>query len=74
MQISRTTIGIGFSLWLFNDVAIVTPLHFGKEKGHLHLCLFTRLVVPKGRPEYSLLESHFETLWNARQTKRLWSS
>ena len=71
LEIRRTSIGIGFSVWLFHDVALAEPLHFGKQEGRPHLCNFARLLIPSGNEEYKLLEKHFEAIWNSDRTKEL---
>jgi hypothetical protein len=71
LQVRRTSIGLGFSLWLFNDMALVEPFHFAKETGKPHLCGFALMFIPKGQREYDLLKGHFEKLWNAKETKPL---
>jgi class 3 adenylate cyclase len=71
LQVRRTSIGLGFSLWLFNDMALVEPFHFAKETGKPHLCGFALMFIPKGQREYDLLKGHFEKLWTAKETRLL---
>lgn len=71
IQMKRTRIGISFSLWLFNDIAIIEPHHFGKENSNMNLCHFASLVIPVGNREFKLLVSHFDQLWNDPASKPL---
>jgi hypothetical protein len=71
LDIRRTSVGIGFSLWLFKDIAFAEPHHFGREEGDQHLCKFSTLIIPQGNREYDLLTKHFDALWYASETKKL---
>lgn len=71
LQIRRTTIGVGFSLWMFNDIAFIEPHHFGKEEAHRNLCHFATMVIPNGTREYNLLNKHFSAMWDAAESKKL---
>ena len=73
LKLRYTNIGISFSLWLFNDVAFIEPMHFGKREGDEHLCGFCRLKItrfdsdtpnPQNLYEYQTIEEQFRVLWN----------
>jgi hypothetical protein len=72
LRVARTSAGIGLSMWMFKDFAIVEPLHLGKEPGIAHLCQFARLIIPSERREYRILQTHFEALWGSSNTEMLW--
>jgi class 3 adenylate cyclase len=72
LKIGRTTIGIGFSLWLFSNVAFMEPHHYGKENESVNLCRFAASTIHSGNREYNLLDIHFQALWDAQETKKLW--
>lgn len=72
LEIRRTKIDLGFSLWLFDDVAVLDPTHLGKEVGRQHLCHFAHMIIPKERPEYALLSAHFDYIWDSEETKSIW--
>ncbi len=57
-------LSLSFSLWLFNDFALVEPYHYGKFQGAAHLCGFSLIKIGKGTYEYSALEKHFKLLWD----------
>lgn len=68
LKLRYSEIGLGFSLWLFKNLAIVEPLHFGKTKEkrlltESPLCGFSRIWIERSAPEFELLEDHFEKLW-----------
>lgn len=75
LKLKYTKRGLAFSLWLFNDLALIEPYHFGKRPSVHHLCEFSQLIIPRfsesGIP-YELLESHFANLWNDPEAKWLW--
>lgn len=73
LRLRHTDIGIAFGLWIFDDIAFMEPMHFGKREGDEHMCGFCRLKIAKlafDTPgirdlfEYHTLERHFEELWS----------
>lgn len=64
LHLKYSNVGLGFSLWLFYDVAFTEPYHFGKRADVPHLCGFTRNRIPKGTEEFVILQIHFGVLWN----------
>jgi nucleoside phosphorylase len=68
LQIRYSKVGLGFKLWIFEDVAYIEPYHFGKPKKapttDTGLCGFSHLWIQRSEPEYELLDDHFQQLWN----------
>jgi hypothetical protein len=71
VKLKYISLGLPFSLWLFNDVALLEPYHVGKRPKTGNLCEFAQMIVPRGEKgseseiNYQILEDHFQTLWNA---------
>ena len=65
LVLKKTTVGLSFNLWLFSDLAIIEPYHFGKLDDNLvHMCRFSQFIIPSTRDlEYRMLKEHFEVLW-----------
>ena len=59
--LKATNHGISFGLWLFHDMAIFEPYHFGKtRRGELvHMCQFSQFTILRERMiEYDMLKAH----------------
>lgn len=72
LELKYVTIGIPFSLWLFHDVALMEPYHFGKRGGVGNLCEFAQMIVPAQDVSYELLRNHFENIWKHAPSRPVW--
>lgn len=75
LELKYTNIGIAFSLWMFDDIAFIEPIHYAKKEGDPHLCGdLCQLKInrrdlntsdfPKKLSEYQIIEKHFQVLWD----------
>lgn len=71
--VRQSRIGLPFKLWMSETEALIEPIHLGKSgegQDQGGLCGFTLLRFTKNDPEYAVLLSHFETLWNSSAALR----
>lgn len=74
LHLKYVSVGLPFSLWLFDDVALIEPYHIGKRGGVGNLCEFSQIVIPRKDVNYDLLVNHFDNLWNHAPSRPVWSS
>ena len=74
VQLKYTTRGLAFSLWLFNDVALVEPYHLGRREGVGNLCEFAQMIIPVADINYQLLVDHFNNLWTDEAAQPVWNN
>jgi len=74
VQLKYISLGLQFSLWLFDDVALIEPYHFGRRDAIGNLCEFAQMIIPSSDINYNLLENHFDNLWNHAPTRPVWPS
>jgi hypothetical protein len=76
LRLKYISMDLPFSLWLFDDVALVEPYHVGRRKGVPHLCEFAQMIIPKSDINHRLLHSHFQNLWDpdSDRTRPVWTN
>lgn len=63
LQLKYSRYPLTFSLWLFDDFAVLEPYHYGKQENMPHLCGFSMIKMDAGSQEYGTVKLHFDVLW-----------
>jgi hypothetical protein len=72
VQLKYISLGLQFSLWLFDDVALIEPYHLGRREAIGNLCEFAQMIIPSSDINYKLLENHFQNMWNHTTARLVW--